>query len=78
MKTQRYWFKNSQGDNVEVEDYIDENGSVIGGVLLQGRSKREGYYRTSKYHAERSISPASHYHKTAIAKDINNVKKRRS
>lgn len=30
------------------------------------------------FEVERSVKPASHYHQTAIARDINNVKKRRS
>lgn len=74
LKVKRYWTK-KQGEDVEVEEYFDDKGFHSGKLL---RMKGDNFeLRTGAYHSDRVVKPASLYHQTAIARDINNVKKRR-
>lgn len=77
-KVDRYWTKSTAGEDMEVEDISDDKGFYTSKLLRFKDMFHNGQERrTESYHAERNAKPASHYHETAIARDIANVKKRR-
>lgn len=72
-KVERYWTKNMSGEKIQAEDISDDNGFYTTRLLSYKDMFANGKERrTSFYHAERKINPASsvHHNSTGHLKDL--------
>lgn len=67
-KVDRYWTKNSTGEDILVEDISDDLGFYTTRMLAFKDKFANNQLRNTKfYHAERTNNPSSKYHGKTIA-----------